>query len=279
MKSIAIIGKHSAIGSALIHQLGQNNYNIKCSARRPDVDAVFLDLSRYDPNAHPFNEAPDTAFISAAMVVQKECEERPDEAWKINVEKTITLVEKFLSQGSHVIIPSTNLVLGSQQAFLDINTPLAPFGVYGKTKAALETQFKDHPKVSIVRFTKILEKDRGIIPIWKNALKTGQPVNIVTNVNIAPISINYAVRFLHALVDKKLAGIWHVSGKEDISYKNLFDAMQKAFTSSTKNNPDVHINYFEQEKSILYGSLNADKSTKQIGLGYQLLDDVFIDLS
>ena len=279
MRSIAVVGKHSAISTSLIHRLGQNKYNIKCSARRPDKDTVFLDLSRYDPRTHPFNEAPDTAFISAAMVVQRECEERPDEAWNINVEKTIALVEKFLSQGTHVIIPSTNLVLGCQHAFMDVNTPLAPSGVYGKTKAALETHFKDHPRVSIVRFTKILEKDRGIISIWKNAIKTCQPVNVVTNVNIAPISMNYAVRFLHTLIDRELAGIWHVSGKEDVCYKNLFDVVQQTFANPTHNYSNDQVNYFAQETAILYGSLNADNSTKELGLGYQLLDDVLADLS
>ena len=261
-----------------MHLLSLNRYKIKCTSRRPDREAVFLDLSSYDPNAHPFDDATDLAFISAAMVVQKECEDRPYDAWKINVEKTIALVEKFLFQGSHVIIPSTNLVLGGRHAFLDINTPLSPAGVYGKTKAALETHFKDHPKVSIVRFTKILEKDRGIIPLWKNAIKTGQPVNIVTNVNIAPISINYAAQFLHTLIDKELAGVWHVSGEKDVSYKNLFDAVHQTLTGSTQKNPYVQVNYFAQKRVTLYGSLNAEKSTKELGMGYQMLDDVIVDL-
>ena len=39
------------------------------------------------------------------------------------------------------------------------------------------------------------------------------------------------------------------------------------------------VNYFAQETAIIYGSLNADNSTKELGLGYQLLDDVLRDLS
>ena len=225
MKSVAIIGKDSAISKALIHNLGKDDYDIIGTSRRGDSKDLHLDLATYDAAQHPSELKADVAFISAAMVSQKECEERPDEAKRVNVDQTISLVEKFIQQGTHVIIPSTNLVLGGDKAFMDETAPLAPSGVYAKTKAQLETHFHNHPQLSFVRFTKILESTRGIIPAWKKAFVNGDMLNVVTNVKISPISMIYATQFLKAVIDKTPSGIWHVSGSEDVSYSTVFETV------------------------------------------------------
>lgn len=216
----AIIGTDGLLGRALRMALENAGHRVTGTTRRPAASGdVFLDLSQ-DPARWP-DISCETAFIAAGVTSQASCAQDPDQARSINVDQTLRLIEKLNDQGAHAVFPSTNIVLGCETPFQPVDAPLKPLGFYAGMKADVERALRDKPKCAVARLPKILDGKSGLLKTWREQQARGEKIRAFTNLKIAPVSLVYASKFIKKLMEKKLEGVWHISGGQEISYYDL----------------------------------------------------------
>jgi NAD-dependent epimerase/dehydratase len=123
--NILITGKNSYIGNNICKFLLSKGHNAKTVSIRNGIDNI--DLTNID------------TIIHCAAIVHKKEKEYANDYDKINHKLTIKLAEKAKSKGvKHFIFMSTMSVYGNKAEIININTPLSPVTLYGKTKLMAE---------------------------------------------------------------------------------------------------------------------------------------------
>jgi dTDP-4-dehydrorhamnose reductase len=74
------------------------------------------------------------------------------------------------------------------------------------------------PQSSALSLMKVLRHDLPLL--WKcdRSLKTEQPIEVFTDMYLAPISLEKFVLRVDELAQRREAGIFHLSGEEDVTY-------------------------------------------------------------
>lgn len=275
---IAVIGDDSSLGKCLKKDLQNASIETVGFSRRVKKKSLHLDLNNIDYGLLRSVKDIDAVFVSAAITSQRLCNENPGEAWKVNVENTIKLLEYFNLSGVHVLFPSTNLVLGGEISFANPLCEPAPIGFYARMKAEVERFLLKKDRASIIRITKVLESDRGIVPIWTDALKNGGYVDIITNVQISPISVRFSSLAIMKILKSRRCGIWQLSGEKDISYLKLYELISQRY--EYKNNPPqqnaVRLNQADQ--CVPFGTLDTYRIVEEFGVQPQSIQAVLDDV-
>ncbi len=219
-----IAGIDSHIGKALRNYLLHKGHKIVGSTRRKEIltgDITFLDLSKNILGWNP-PDGCSTGIISAAVTSLDACQINPNQSFQINVTGTVNLAKKILDAGMHLIFLSTNWVFDGSVPFQKTCDPVCPKIMYGIEKAEAEKAIlKLGDNVTIVRLTKILTPKSSLISGWTNALVNGEAIYPFTDMKLAPITMDFAVACLGAIIKTPYSGIVHVSGDKDITYEQV----------------------------------------------------------
>ena len=117
--TVLIVGADGMIGRTLADRFAAAGRNVVRTTLLPTAGAVTLDLAREAAAWTPPPAA--VAFLCGAITSQEQCRSRRAESRAVNVEGTVALAERLVRQGTHVVFPSTNLVLDGLGA-----PPIAP---------------------------------------------------------------------------------------------------------------------------------------------------------
>ena len=159
-----------------------------------------------------------TAYLCAAITSQEQCRTQPAAARAVNVQGTLALAEKLVRQGTHVIFPSTNLVLDGHRPFQPADAPYAPQTEYGRQKAETEQRLRQLPGTCVVRFTKVLGRATPLLLSWIAALRKGEVIRPFADMPMAPVPLDFAVEALMAVAAARAEGVVQVSADRDITY-------------------------------------------------------------
>jgi dTDP-4-dehydrorhamnose reductase len=215
---VLIVGGDGTIGRALRRKLTEQGLTVIVTTRRPGVvadGAVFLDFTM------PQGDLPrvDVAVICAAMTRFNECRDKPELAWQINVAAPAAICENLVSQGTRVIFLSTSAVFDCRQPRVNAAEPTVPCSVYGRLKAAAERQILAlGERATVLRLSKVLSYENGVLPRWIGELKRGDSIEAFEDHGFCPITIDDAVDGIVALVMGGHSGIYQASGSDDISF-------------------------------------------------------------
>ncbi len=179
----------------------------------------MLDLARDVAGWIPPRAA--VAFLCAAITSQEKCRAEPAASRAVNVDATLLLAEKLVRQGTHVVFPSTNLVLSGERPHQNADDPYMPQTEYARQKAEAEQRLRQLPGTCIVRFTKVLGPDAPLLRAWCEALRRGEVIHPFSDMPIAPVPLGIAVESLAAIAAARAEGIVQVSATEDITYANV----------------------------------------------------------
>ena len=218
-----IVGGDSTIGHALAAALRARGDTIWTTTRRPNPSdgMIRLDLSDRNLLGQPLPKA-DLVCFCAAITRFADCRQNPDLARTVNVTAPVALAGQLVRQGTRALLLSTSAVFDWQTPNVPASKTPCPTSLYGKLKAEAEAGFRSFgSQASIVRFAKILHSDLALFTSWIKALEERRPIEAFTDLSMAPISLDDAVRSLTAVIDDKAGGIYQLSGACDISY---FDA-------------------------------------------------------
>jgi dTDP-4-dehydrorhamnose reductase len=93
---------------------------------------------------------------------------------------------------------------------------------YGRHKAEAERLLRQvDANIAIVRFAKILPPSVPLFAQWREALMLGEEITPLRDLVMAPTPIDCAVSLLHAVIERRLGGIFHMSGERDVSYAQV----------------------------------------------------------
>ena len=215
-ETILVIGADGMIGRALAARLARDGCNVIGTSREAVPSMIALDLVR---DTSQWTPPPATvAFLCASVTSQEKCRNEPAASRVVNVNATLGLAEKLVRQGTHVIFPSTNLVLSGERPYQAPDDPYAPQTEYARQKASAEKCLQRLPGTCIVRFTKVFGRSAPLLRGWCESLLKSQPIRPFADMPMAPVPLDFAVRALAAIAAARATGIVQISAAEDITY-------------------------------------------------------------
>src|SRR5271157_3884999 len=121
---VLVVGADGMIGRTLAAHFNAAGRTVVRTALLPMKDAATLDLARQAAQWTP--PPASVAYLCAAITSQEQCRTHQAATRAVNVEGTLALAEKLVHQGTHVIFPSTNLVLDGLSPHQPADAPHAP---------------------------------------------------------------------------------------------------------------------------------------------------------
>jgi len=217
---VLVVGGDSVIGSALIPALrGRGHSPTGTTRRRTPInlkETVFVDLASDESAALPDTDA---MVICAAMAQFAECRTDPELARRVNVTKPLELAARILSNGGRILLLSTSAVFDCLSPLRKPDAPRSPRAVYGKLKAEAEIRLLNcGAGASVLRLTKVLRPDSGILAAWVETLGLGQTVEAFEDHRFCPLPLHAVIDAIIAILEAGEDGIFQVSGAADISY-------------------------------------------------------------
>jgi dTDP-4-dehydrorhamnose reductase len=214
-----IVGADGSFGGALSSELLARGHAVAATTRRrahATADGLlFLDLA----DAIPRLPQTDVAIICAAMARFDDCRRNPELARRVNVLAPLELARSLTKEGARVILLSSSAVFDCRKPYVDENEKPAPRSMYGGLKAEAESRLLDlGPQVSVLRMTKVMKPNVGILSEWIKALRERKTVRAFDDHRFCPLPVSTVVRSIVDLIEKGQGGIYHVSGTEDLSF-------------------------------------------------------------
>jgi dTDP-4-dehydrorhamnose reductase len=169
---------------------------------------------------------PDAVVHAAAISRSNRCEERPDEAERVNARLPGTLARECRERGLRLVALSTDLVFGGDRSLLREDDPPGPLSVYGRTKlAGEEAVLSACPGAAVVRVALVLGRGHGTratsTESVARALLGGREVRLFTDEHRTPVDPESVADAVLRLLDCPAAGRFHLGGPERISRYDL----------------------------------------------------------
>lgn len=215
-----VIGGSGAIGSALMKSLSAQRIEAIASTRRQPVDRqneFYLDLGADLPELS--FSACDVVILTASMTRLAECRSEPELARRVNVDAQVLIAEQAVKKGAFVVFLSTNQVFDGTKSGVGPEEPRSPRSVYGKLKAEAESALSRlGDSVAIVRLSKVVGPHLDLLQRWRRELSRGETIEAFDDLLLAPIAMAKVVAGVELIGLKRLGGVWHLGGSDEISY-------------------------------------------------------------
>lgn len=221
-KRCAVVGSDGVVGRSLLKFSSRiAEKSIGTTRRDGSATQLHLDLATKHFDAL-LKLRPEVAFLCAGITAIGDCENNPDSSWLVNVEATTQLARQLLACGCFVVFLSSNTVFDGCSPWPDENTPYSPTNEYGRQKAAAEQALRALPeadeRIAIVRLSKVLLPDEGVIGNLFQNLKQGLRCSLFGDLKMSPVSLQYVTESLFHIALQRKAGVFHLSGAEEFSY-------------------------------------------------------------
>ena len=230
---VLITGANGLLGQHLIRLLLENNYQVVATGRgesklsfEPSANFVYhpMDVTNAMQTFGVMrSEKPDVVVHAAAMTHVDDCELHPQQCERINVQGTSQILTDAESFSSHFIYVSTDFVFDGEKGNYSEEDETMPINLYGFTKMQAEAMVQtcDIP-FAIVRtclvYGNLLYGKRNNIISWViENLEQGKNIKVVTDQFRTPTYVEDLVKGILLIIQKKAQGIFHISGKDQLS--------------------------------------------------------------
>jgi dTDP-4-dehydrorhamnose reductase len=183
--------------------------------KRADLD--LTDLAALDRAFAA--DSPRLVIHCAAMSRSPDCQARPAEARRVNVDVTRHLAG--LCASARLVFFSTDLVFDGRQGGYAETDALNPLSIYGETKVAAEQTVLAHPRHLVIRTSlnggTSPAGDRAFNEEMRRAWAAGRTLNLFTDEFRSPTHACVTARAVWELAPQDVSGILHVAGAERLS--------------------------------------------------------------
>jgi dTDP-4-dehydrorhamnose reductase len=210
---------------------------------------------------------PDVVVHAATLTNVDECETNQKLAWKTNVEGTRNTAEAAKACGAFLFYVSTDYVFNGEKGnYTETDTP-DPINYYGLTKLKAEELVKElldeyciaRPSV-IYGATPAAGKINFALWLIDN-LKQRKSVKIVVDQFNSPTLNTNLAEMTWEIIQRKMTGIYHLSGATRINRYNFAKSIASAFNlDSTLIIPSASSEFDWAAKRPKDTSLNVDKA-------------------
>ena len=239
---IIILGANGFIGRRILNRLYPSHQVLACSLH-PDIlpeegyRFETIDMLDYTAMTTLLNDfQPEVIINASALSVVDYCEQRPEEAYAMNVTAVKHLAEYSRDHSCRLIHLSTDFVFDgtSSIAYTETDVP-NPVNYYGKTKQWSEEVIgqlcTDYAIVRVeVVYGKPLPKQHGnIVHLVKNRLENGQSIRVVSDQFRSPTWVEDIACAIEQLLSNQHQGIYHICGGETLSVADIAYRAAKFF--------------------------------------------------
>ena len=233
---ILVIGASGEIGLNTFQHLRKLGYYCRGTSRKKDNSYNFLiyDLLDDIDEKIKLKEFNYCIFCCGETSIFK-CKNDINRSKYVNVDRTIDAIEKCIKSGMKVLFLSSDKVFSGKEPFYSIFSKPEPSTKYGEFKLIVEKFMTDNYKDSscILRLTKVISEKTPLLIEWREKATRMEKIIAYSDKYISPLSINWLSEQINILIKKKASGLFHLGGKENITY---FEFCK---------------NYFKNEKNIL----------------------------
>jgi dTDP-4-dehydrorhamnose reductase len=193
----------------------------------PGPRPVRIELTDEEALARVLETLRPEAVVHAAAIGQAgRCQERPDEAHRVNAVLPGTLARLCRERGLRLVALSTDLVFGGDRPFVREDDVPSPLSVYGRTKlAGEEAALAACPSAAVVRVALTLGRGHGgrgtstESVAW--ALLKGGTVRLFADEYRTPVDPESVADAVARLLERGGSGRFHIGGPERLSRHDL----------------------------------------------------------
>ncbi|PAP77668.1 SDR family oxidoreductase [Rubrivirga marina] len=241
---ILVTGANGLVGQALT----------RAAARWPGADVLAtgrgpaaahdrggyarLDVLDGDAVDRAFQDfAPDVVLHAAGLAQVEPCEADREACWALNVDAVGTMASACHRHGARLVLPSTDFVFdGKGGPYAEDDRP-APINAYGRSKLAAENAMKASRLLdwAVARTTMVFGAPAGPEPRldfvrWLvRELSAGRPVRVPADQLRTPTYDDDLADGILRIVRFKRTGVFHVSGREQLSVLDFARRVAEAF--------------------------------------------------
>lgn len=194
-----------------------------------------IELTDEEALARALDSLRPQGIVHAAAIGQAgRCQERPDEAHRVNAVLPGTLGRLCRERDLRLVALSTDLVLRGDRPFASEDDTAAPLSVYGRTKlAGEEALLSACPSAAVARVALTLGRGHGArgtsteSVLW--ALRAGRAVRLFTDEYRTPVDPESVADALLLLLSRGGSGRFHLGGPERLSRHDLGLRVARAF--------------------------------------------------
>ncbi|MDD5041007.1 MAG: SDR family oxidoreductase [Candidatus Peribacteraceae bacterium] len=234
MKAL-VIGASGLVGTHLMQAGRQRGWQMTGTfVGSPRADLILLDMG--DATAIQKvvgSERPDVLFLAAFNPNVDECERKPQETRKTNVEGNTNVIAAANTADIPVIYYSSDYVFdGLNGPYRETDMP-NPLNEYGRQKLAVEQLLaKESPRSVVIRTTVVYgqeELGKNFLYQVLRALREGTDLSVPTDQISTPTFAPDLAEASLDLAEKKVTGIFHVAGPDILSRFAFAEAIADAF--------------------------------------------------
>ncbi len=223
---IAVTGASGLLGLNLCLTSAREHELTGVVNRRGLPDAPFatvqIDLTDSDAVKRLLDgRQPDYVIHCAAMADVDSCERDPQAAWQINAQVPAQLAELCKQRNIGLLHVSTDAVFdGERGSYTEEDDP-KPLSVYARTKLEGEQGVLSANSGALVIRVNFygfsLSGKRSLAEFFLYNLLEGRPLKGFTDVHFCPLYVGDLVEIMFGMLEKKLAGLYHVVSPECLS--------------------------------------------------------------
>jgi dTDP-4-dehydrorhamnose reductase len=236
---LIVTGASGLYGSKLAELATARNYEVYSGYNRDEPvcgTPVQFDVSDKNRVEEVFEKVgPEVVVHAAALTDVDKCEINKELAWKINVEGTRNIAEAVKTSGAFLFYVSTDYVFNGETGHYKEDDRPDPINYYGFTKLKAEELVKDLVgEYCIARASVIYGSTPAAgkvnFALWLlNKLERSEKARIVTDQwNSPTLNTNLADMTLE-VIERKLTGIFHLSGATRISRYDFAKQIAESF--------------------------------------------------
>lgn len=227
--TVLLTGANGFIGRFLAPALIDAGYNVICTGRRAAPVSMscrdgcyYVQMDFTDPFAvHDIFEKfqPGIVIHCGAMSRADECETEQWQAYLVNVEGTMNIMQNAAEHHCHLLFLSTDFIFDGIRGMYNEDDVPSPINYYGQTKLEAEDIIASHTDPwTIIRtvlvYGKALAGRSDLLNTVRAKLVAGETYNVVSDQYRTPTLVDDLVAGILIIVQNKLQGIYHVSGEE-----------------------------------------------------------------
>ncbi len=272
---LLITGASGLLGSKLAKIATAKNHVVYSTYNQHPADfgvPIQLNITDRDQVEMTFKKAePDIVVHAASLTDVDKCELNKELAWKINVEGAKNVAQASKDLGALLIYISTDYVFdGEKGCYVETDVP-SPVNYYGLTKLRAEEQVKDAVNDYCIARPSVIY---GSTPaagkinfaLWLiNKLKAKEQIKIVVDQCISPTLNTSLATMVLEVAERKLTGIYHLSGATPISRYDFAKKLAQVFDLNTDLLLPVSLAEFSwTAKRPKNSSLNTTKAQQKL---------------
>jgi dTDP-4-dehydrorhamnose reductase len=218
---VLVVGADGLLGAAVAARLAAAGTPVIRTSRRGSPGSISLDLAALPSQWSP-PPGITAAVLCAAITSTDVCRARPDDCRRVNVDATCELGRRLAAAGARIVFLSTNMVFDGHTPFTPATATPCPRTTYGRMKAEAEEQLLALGEgTTVVRLTKVISRSLPVIDRWRDSLARGEPIRPLTDLVIAPVSLDLAATVIATAACEPLGPILQVSARADVSYADV----------------------------------------------------------